>query len=71
MVNFTHGELPAASGFHDVRLRDAVASNFFLSLALAMAPGVAAPGIEFVLLRCAAMIDTTMLVMTGVIAAQT
>lgn len=69
VVNFTHGELYAFGAYMMYMLVMLTGANFFVSLALAVALGLAlGAAIEFVLLRKlrGADIDTTMLVMIGV-----
>jgi branched-chain amino acid transport system permease protein len=68
VVNFTHGELYAFGAYMMYMLVMLSGANFFVSLVLAVALGVAlGAAIEFVLLRKlrGADIDTTMLVMIG------
>jgi len=68
VVNFTHGELYAFGAYMMYMLVMLTGANFFASLVLAVALGVAlGAAIEFVLLRKlrGADIDTTMLVMIG------
>jgi branched-chain amino acid transport system permease protein len=68
VVNFTHGELYAFGAYMMYMLVMITGANFFVSLVLAVALGVAlGAAIEFVLLRKlrGADIDTTMLVMIG------
>ena len=68
VVNFTHGELYAFGAYMMYMLVMLTGANFFVSLVLAVALGVAlGAAIEFVLLRKlrGADIDTTMLVMIG------
>ena len=68
VVNFTHGELYAFGAYMMYMLVMLTGANFFVSLVLAVALGVAlGAAIEFVLLRRlrGADIDTTMLVMIG------
>ena len=68
VVNFTHGELYAFGAYMMYMLVMLTGANFFVSLVVAVALGVAlGAAIEFVLLRKlrGADIDTTMLVMIG------
>lgn len=68
VVNFTHGELYSFGAYMMYMLVMLTGANFFVSLVLAVALGVAlGAAIEFVLLRRlrGADIDTTMLVMIG------
>jgi branched-chain amino acid transport system permease protein len=68
VVNFTHGELYAFGAYMMYMLAMLTGVNFFASLVLAVALGVAlGAALEFVLLRKlrGADIDTTMLVMIG------
>jgi len=68
VVNFTHGELYSFGAYMAYVWAMLAGANFFLSLVLAIALGIALGGaIEFVLLRRlrGADIDTTMLVMIG------
>jgi len=68
VVNFTHGELYAFGAYMMYMLVMLTGANFFVSLVLAVALGMAlGAAIEFLLLRKlrGADIDTTMLVMIG------
>jgi len=68
VVNFTHGELYAFGAYMMYMLVMLTGANFYVSLVLAVALGVAlGAAVEFLLLRKlrGADIDTTMLVMIG------